>query len=582
MAPLGVGKEVEFKQKSGTAWSHAFLNQKSWHPLSYPNQKRLWIAQQVHAVDLKKKEEVAREFAQEQEFFRQTAVLSGKEKKKLEDLQAVGFLYARPPGYNAESAHAAKVEEERKKEMKEMLAVKGIEQCSGKVGEADSKGANLLDGGKEEKDGAMEKKPRRVRDVFGRTIPTEEEFSVLKGAPRMETGVTGRAKPFAIEVRNVKCARCGSYGHQSGDRECSLRGMMGPSEIARQAREDPLTLMQAQIELEEPTAKWELKQRPGACSPTRGGFKPDDPNQQFVPPDVFDEYGGFLSDGAQDDENGFRLGLPGSVVMASVLQTQREEMKHDMKAERRKERRERKRRKHEERKARAEKKRRKQERKRKREEEEEKEVYSKETAKRCRVERQDNRCEVDRARAGREAGPLAHSDETDCRSVSSDTSETDEDSTSIDGRKSKDRCKSNRKSERTTSRDHTHKKSSGRHNSRNEELADKKGDHGHKAHSHKDRKREKSCRGHRHKARRRSASSDDSTSDCSPALKDCRGNGEKPVVPGRGRMSSSSRDNGEELGLSDEDHKSHACHGGKERRGARGISRRDRCHESRR
>lgn len=37
--------------------------------------------------------------------------------------------------------------------------------------------------------------------------------------------------------------------------------------------------------------KWELKQKPG-ISPPRGGFNPDDPNQQIVAEDIFDEYGG--------------------------------------------------------------------------------------------------------------------------------------------------------------------------------------------------------------------------------------------------------------------------------------------------
>lgn len=37
--------------------------------------------------------------------------------------------------------------------------------------------------------------------------------------------------------------------------------------------------------------KWELKQKPG-MSPPRGGFDPDDPNQQIVAEDIFDEYGG--------------------------------------------------------------------------------------------------------------------------------------------------------------------------------------------------------------------------------------------------------------------------------------------------
>lgn len=37
--------------------------------------------------------------------------------------------------------------------------------------------------------------------------------------------------------------------------------------------------------------KWELKQKPG-MSPPRGGYNPDDPNQQIVAEDIFDEYGG--------------------------------------------------------------------------------------------------------------------------------------------------------------------------------------------------------------------------------------------------------------------------------------------------
>ena len=37
--------------------------------------------------------------------------------------------------------------------------------------------------------------------------------------------------------------------------------------------------------------KWELKQKPG-MSPPRGGFQPDDPNQQIGAEDIFDEYEG--------------------------------------------------------------------------------------------------------------------------------------------------------------------------------------------------------------------------------------------------------------------------------------------------
>lgn len=57
----GGSLEVDYKTKSGTAWSHSFLNQKPWHPLSYPNQRRKWIAEQTNAQHDRRAEEVARE-----------------------------------------------------------------------------------------------------------------------------------------------------------------------------------------------------------------------------------------------------------------------------------------------------------------------------------------------------------------------------------------------------------------------------------------------------------------------------------------------------------------------------------------
>lgn len=57
----GSSNEVDYKTKAGTAWSHSYLNQKPWHPLSYPNQRRKWIAEQIHANRHRRAEEVARE-----------------------------------------------------------------------------------------------------------------------------------------------------------------------------------------------------------------------------------------------------------------------------------------------------------------------------------------------------------------------------------------------------------------------------------------------------------------------------------------------------------------------------------------
>lgn len=65
---------------------------------------------------------------------------------------------------------------------------------------------------------------------------------------RLETGAPARVKPFGVEVRNVKCLRCGNYGHQSGDRECPLKDVIMPNEESRLRRDDPLTAIMAHVD----------------------------------------------------------------------------------------------------------------------------------------------------------------------------------------------------------------------------------------------------------------------------------------------------------------------------------------------
>jgi len=67
---------------------------------------------------------------------------------------------------------------------------------------------------------------------------------------RLETGFPGRVKPFAVEVRNVKCV-CGNFGHQSGDRECPLKDAIMPNDESRLKRDDPLTAIIAHMDSSE-------------------------------------------------------------------------------------------------------------------------------------------------------------------------------------------------------------------------------------------------------------------------------------------------------------------------------------------
>ncbi|XP_042520866.1 uncharacterized zinc finger CCHC domain-containing protein At4g19190-like [Macadamia integrifolia] len=167
--------EVDYKTKAGTAWSHSYLNQKPWHPLSYPNQRRKWIAEQTDAQRNRRAEEIAREFAQEQDFFRQTALVSKKEKEKVETMKAVSFMYVRPPGYNAESAKAAEIADERRRLEQDNSPPDSTAGAPPAMVPETMQGKGHSNGDR--------KKPR-PKDVFGRALPTEEEFEVLKNAPR--------------------------------------------------------------------------------------------------------------------------------------------------------------------------------------------------------------------------------------------------------------------------------------------------------------------------------------------------------------------------------------------------------------
>ena len=50
-------------------------------------------------------------------------------------------------------------------------------------------------------------------------------------------------------MRNIKCIRCGEWGHTTGDRECPLRDF-NPHDAARQQKEDPMAYMQKTLQVQ--------------------------------------------------------------------------------------------------------------------------------------------------------------------------------------------------------------------------------------------------------------------------------------------------------------------------------------------
>ena len=111
-----------------------------------------------------------------------------------------------------------------------------------------------------------------------------EKFAILQNAPRegahtLDLDVSH--KPFGVLLKNVKCRRCGEWGHAAGDRECRLRGAATDNDAAAQAREDPMAgRVQAGEESSGARLRWEAKTQ--LEDRVHGGASASDANQQFV------------------------------------------------------------------------------------------------------------------------------------------------------------------------------------------------------------------------------------------------------------------------------------------------------------
>ena len=158
------------------------MNNKDFHPANFTNQKRIWEAEEKKSQEDKKQEELRAQYLKEQEIYHSKELL-GK-------ANPLDFMYDPPPGYvKDEEADSSKAEE-----------------------------------------GKLELKFEWQKP--GRSAP-REEFA-------KEMNI--RDQPFGVAVRNVKCIKCGKWGHINTDRECPLFGKIKPSaveapEVAEESKE---------------------------------------------------------------------------------------------------------------------------------------------------------------------------------------------------------------------------------------------------------------------------------------------------------------------------------------------------------
>ncbi|KAL3661293.1 hypothetical protein V7S43_013498 [Phytophthora oleae] len=206
-----------------------FLGQKSWHPASKANQKRVWVAEQQAKEREQREREKAKEVRKAGDALQaqQAAAAAGDvAAARRAASQQVNFLYAAPPGLPeakeaAEKTHQAQTQED--------AAVREFRRKAERRGDSQrSKLERYVGRGAEE--------TLTIKDQV-------ERFPILKNAPvegKYTETIRVNFNPVGLRLRNVRCIRCGEWGHQSGDRECKLRDQ-NPNDATRQRWEDPVT-----------------------------------------------------------------------------------------------------------------------------------------------------------------------------------------------------------------------------------------------------------------------------------------------------------------------------------------------------
>ena len=173
-----------------------FLNHKGWHTQSIQNQEKVFHARAKDAERRKAEENRAAELKQELEREKMHSLAAGGTPASMREKGGqLCFMYEPPPGLVSQEEAAVQPQEKKRSELTAVDKFPGLS------------------------DAPMQEGQNRSSLVHPASI-----------------------KPLGIEIRDVKCVRCGQWGHYTGDPECPMRAKTVEEETFRQVIEDPLML----------------------------------------------------------------------------------------------------------------------------------------------------------------------------------------------------------------------------------------------------------------------------------------------------------------------------------------------------